>query len=700
MTSFHFTPRVARNSLLLLCAIALAITTWNLRSASAADVNHGTVVPETPRRDTPIVADGKVYATIQMHDRVIVAGNFTTVERRNGTTVGRTHIFAYDINSGALIEDYNPVLDGEVRAVIGDEDTGDIFIGGKFKTIDGTTRLRVAKLDWNGAVDPVFDVAADASVRSLELGPNTLWLGGNFETLDGVRHARIGAVDATTGRVDDTFAINVEGVAGKAGSNTVRALDLHPDGNRLLVAHNGDDLVGPDGPHAVAHTGLAIIDVRDNSVTPWRTDWFRLVKQWCSLGALQIQDAEFSPDGSFFVAVEKGGFRCDKVVAFNTADDGAGNDPKWVTSAHDSVYSVGISDAAVYIGGHFCFIRDYGPVDAQAVNQNFWFNKPTGCVSGGNTSVGEFDARHQIAALDPQTGAALDWNPKTNAQEATFDIELIDRGLLLGMDRDRINDIRTGRHAFLDFGGVTPPFEPPVDPTPSCTASLRGDGNVELSWNDLPGVGSWSVRKNGSWLATVQDDTTHVDVQPDAGAHTYSIRHRLAGAVVETTCQPDPIVIDDGPGNDPLTCTATVLGNGNVRVEWNDIGANRYIVRRDGSWRATVTTTSYDDAPAAAQHTYLVRVKIDGVNTDVTCTPDPVVIDGGNGPDCSVAAAAGGRQLSWDAVAGVDSWQVRRNGSWVATTNQTSYLDADGAAGDTWEIRYRLNGDRQSINCG
>ena len=134
MTSFHFTPRVAHNSLLLLCAIALAITTWNLRSASAADVNHGTVVPEIPRRDTPIVADGKVYATIQMHDRVIVAGNFTTVERRNGTTVGRTHIFAYDINSGALIEDYNPVLDGEVRAVIGDEDTGDIFIGGKFKT--------------------------------------------------------------------------------------------------------------------------------------------------------------------------------------------------------------------------------------------------------------------------------------------------------------------------------------------------------------------------------------------------------------------------------------------------------------------------------------------------------------------------------------------------------------------------------------
>ena len=699
MHSSPLTPRVLGISVLLLLVMGLAIATMNGRVADAAEVEHGRLAVDTPRRDTPIVTDGKVYATIQVNDRVLVGGNFTTVERRDGTTVGRTHVFAYDINTGALIEDWAPVLDGEVRAMIAEPETGSVFLGGRFKAIDGVTRLRVAKLTWSGAVDPVFDVAADASVRSLELGPNTLWLGGNFETLDGVRHARIGAVDPVTGRVDTTFNLQIEGVAGKAGSNTVRGLDLHPDGNRLLVAHNGVDLVGADGPHATPHTGLAIVDIRTNTVTAWRSDWYRLVNRWCSQGALQIQDAEFSPDGSFFVVVEKGGYRCDKAVAFTTADDGDGNDPKWVTSAHDSIYSVGVSDTAVYIGGHFCFIRDYGPVDAQAVTQNFWFNKPTGCVSGGNTTVGDFDARHQIAALDPQTGEALDWNPRTNAQEATFDIEVIDRGLLLGMDRDRVNDIRTGRHAFLDFGGVTPPFEPPVDPIAACDAVVNDDGSVELTWNDLPGVSSWSVRRDGSWLTTVENATSHVDAQPAPGEHTYAIRHRIGADRIETTCMPSPVVVDGDPA-EPLACAAEILANGDVRVSWNDAGANRYSVRRDGSWRATVTGLTHDDTPAAAEHRYSVRATIDGARTEVTCTPDPVVIGDDEAPACQATAVAGGVELSWDDVAGVSTWQVRRNGSWLATTNQTTYVDTDAAAGDSWQIRYRSGGVRQDIDCG
>ena len=69
-------------------------------------------------------------------------------------------------------------------------------------------------------------------------------------------------------------------------------------------------------------------------------------------------------------------------------------------------------------------------------------------------------------------------------------------------------------------------------------------------------------------------------------------------------------------------------------------------------------------------------------------------------PTCTATTVAGGVELSWDDVAGVSTWQVRRNGSWLATTNQTTFLDDGAAAGDTWQIRYRAGGVRHDIDCG
>ena len=60
---------------------------------------------------------------------------------------------------------------------------------------------------------------------------------------------------------------------------------------------------------------------------------------------------------------------------------------------------------------------------------------------------------------------ALAWDPGSNAALGTFDLTLIDRGLLAGMDNDRFgNFILTGRSGFFDFGGFTPPAPPPPAP--------------------------------------------------------------------------------------------------------------------------------------------------------------------------------------------------------------------------------------------
>lgn len=672
----------------------VAVVVSNSMQAEASDIVHPTLALETPRGDTPIVLDGTVHATVQLADRVIVAGEFGQVESfRNGPVVTRTNIMAYDINTGALIDDFAPVLDGIVYDVIGNEAGDGVYIGGTFKQVDGQSRLRVAQLDYDGSIDLTFQAEASAKVLALEVRNAVLYLGGSFSVVNGESHDRIAAVNAITGTSISTFDLNVQGDAGKAGSRSVKALDMHPNGQQLLVVFNGEQLVDRDGPRA-DHFGIALVDVGDYTVSDWRTDWFRLAHPRCSEGALQLRDGEFSPDGSMFAVVEKGNWRCDKTVAFTTADDGT-NDPKWVTAMHDSTFSVAITNNAVYVGGHFCFVTPHGSIDADDAPAYPWVNKPETCQSdGGNDDIGGFAARYQLAALDPETGAPLDWEPVSNAAEAVFHIEPIDRGLLIGQDNDRVNSIRTGRQAFLDFGGVTPPFEPPQGETLDCVATVDANGVVQLVWNDLDDVtSSWVVRRNNSWVATI--DTSTFEANPGAGSHSYVIRYTRDGVRQDSDCTPSPIVIE-AQGH---ACSASLVGD-DVTLSWNDQpGVDDWQVRRNGSWYASTNALGFTDGDLApGDYSYVVRYRLGGTRLDTVCTPAPLTVEG-EGLSCAVEVVGDQVTISWTAVGNATTYQVRRNGSWLASVDGLNYLDDGAPAGSAYQIRYRVAGSATTVDC-
>ena len=61
----------------LLAILTLAVLVGTEKAASAGNVEHQSLVPETPRRDIPIVLDGDVWKSVQFNDRIIVAGDFT-----------------------------------------------------------------------------------------------------------------------------------------------------------------------------------------------------------------------------------------------------------------------------------------------------------------------------------------------------------------------------------------------------------------------------------------------------------------------------------------------------------------------------------------------------------------------------------------------------------------------------------------------
>ena len=109
-------------------------------------------------------------------------------------------------------------------------------------------------------------------------------------------------------------------------------------------------------------------------------------------------------------------------------------------------------------------------------------------------------------------------------------------------------------------------------------------------------------------------------------------------------------------------------------MEWSSIpGANNYIVRKNGTFLATVgNTLSFVDTNAADGDSWLVRSRLNGVTTNTDCTVD------GNPPPppvvgCDVAVNGGQVTLTWDAFNGEnDNYVVRINGAFdVSTINRS-----------------------------
>ena len=149
--------------------------------------------------------------------------------------------------------------------------------------------------------------------------------------------------------------------------------------------------------------------------------------------------------------------------------------------------------------------------------------------------------RNSLAALNPLNGRALAWDPGSNAILGTFDLTIIERGLLAGMDRDRYgNFILTGRSGFFDFGGFTPPAPPPPAPVvAACVVEVINNVPV-VSYSDFTNVSNVQFRRNNGWIgsglpgAGTFDDTSAMPGVPNS----YVIRSRPGGVVTDLVCTP------------------------------------------------------------------------------------------------------------------------------------------------------------------
>ena len=402
--------------------VAVVVTVVTASPIWGSTIAHPTVVSESPASWTPHIEDGDgvsnaaVYAVEQLAGTMYMGGNFQVVANSARTqTFSRSNIVAFDASSGAIAS-FNPQFNGAVWAI---EAVGSsVYVGGEFTSVNGVARRGLVKLDaTTGAIDNTFQpTIKSGNVTEIRSVGGRLIIGGSFPK-------RLAALDPTTGA--DTGYINIP-ISGKLASNAgptkVYRFAVNPAGTKLMAIGNFTSV----GNSTRWQAFMLDLGSTGASLAPW---YYSPLENRCSASGTPayLRDVDFSPDGSYFAivstgfVVQSGGLDrdlCDATARFETNIANPLR-PTWINyTGGDTLHSVAISGAAVYVQGH-----------------QRWLDNPLGRDSAGPGAV----SREGIGAIDPVDGDALAWNPGKSRDVGGKDLLVTATGLWVGSDGSRFD---------------------------------------------------------------------------------------------------------------------------------------------------------------------------------------------------------------------------------------------------------------------
>ena len=197
---------------------------------------------------------GPVHAVVLQPDgRILIGGRFTSVGGVTRSRIAR-------LNADSTLDDsFDPGTgaDADVNVICLQRD-GKLLIGGWFANVNGTPRGGLARLNADGSLDSDFDPGAGANnaVNALALqGDGKVLVGGTFTSIDGTNQNRIARLNLN-GSLDATF-VPPSGIDGSGGpTRRVLSIVVQPDGRVLIggwfSSANGQPCTGlvrlaPDG---------------------------------------------------------------------------------------------------------------------------------------------------------------------------------------------------------------------------------------------------------------------------------------------------------------------------------------------------------------------------------------------------------------------------------------------------------------------
>jgi Bacterial Ig-like domain/Domain of unknown function (DUF5122) beta-propeller len=246
--------------------------------------------------------DATVRAVAVLGERLYLGGDFTTVQGQS-----RTRLALVNGTTGALDPNWAPAASDIVRALVASPDGNRIYAGGRFTSISGESRLRLAALDpasngaplsWRTLVNPngpIIDLAVsggqvyaaaggvagaaesydagtgarawqlkgDGDFQAITVTGGKAYIGGHFLKLGGQERRFFAAADALTGALDSQWTPSGSGVKLSEPTST-GVWDLQPDESRgrLYAGTNFSKVNGQ--PHA----GFVQFSSLDDLTTP------------------------------------------------------------------------------------------------------------------------------------------------------------------------------------------------------------------------------------------------------------------------------------------------------------------------------------------------------------------------------------------------------------------------------------------------
>ena len=228
-------------------------------SASPADEQ---LASTNPQNNTPKVLDGRVQAIQRIGDTVVVGGTFTQVQEAapNSPILPRTGLFAFNASTGAVSTTFNPQLAAKagsvpgVDAVVVAADGQSVYVGGDFRTVNGSgpARLQALKLSDGTRLSSFANAAFNSRVFDLKLVGDRLYAAGSFKTVGGVERKGLATLDATTGALTTAVTVPFTGTTFGVGTTTVRKIDAHavrrPAGRDRQLQHRWRDSLACRSP--------------------------------------------------------------------------------------------------------------------------------------------------------------------------------------------------------------------------------------------------------------------------------------------------------------------------------------------------------------------------------------------------------------------------------------------------------------------
>ena len=288
--------------------------------------------------------DGVAWGQLVVGDVVYVVGSFSNA-RPAGALAGqqevpRSNILAYDINTGELIEDFAPTLNGPGRSLALSEDGKTLYVAGEFDRVNDEWHSRLAAFDisqGHGTLISSFQPVFSTTVKDIAVAGDTLYVGGYFTKVNNQQRTRLAALKASTGELLDWTA------SAEGPNAQVYAIEVSPDHSKVVIGGSFSSVNGSSKPGY----GMALLSASTGEVLPMPVnDTVRTAGEKAAIFDIAVDDAGFyataySAVGRLDEANLEGSFKAD----WN------GN-LVWLEPCHGDTYGIAPTKEIVYTVGH------------------------------------------------------------------------------------------------------------------------------------------------------------------------------------------------------------------------------------------------------------------------------------------------------------------------------------------------------------